>query len=1211
MPVASNGDFREPGTQDPTTGLMPANTYDAGLLDDHFITGDGRGNENIGLTAVHHVFHAEHNRLVGHIEEVLAGAPALLADYQDVSGDAWTYGQRLFQAARFVNEMEYQHLVFEEFGRKVQPAIDVAPLNESTYHSDIDAAIVAEFAHVVYRFGHSMLTEEVPRQGFGTQPVGLLDAFLNPRAFLNPAPGVTLTPEEAAGSLANGMVNTAGSGIDEFVTETLRNDLLGLPLDLATINLMRAREAGVPPLQVARQTFFAETGDPELEPYANWAEFGLAMKHRESLPNFVAAYGTHPSVTGDTTVAGKRAAAEALVEANDPFLRQSAATSGLDDVDFWMGGLAEAGVPFGGMLGTTFNFVFEIQMEKLQNADRFYYLTRNIGLNLFHALEANSFSAMVHRTTDADIIPADIFATPNFTFDLSTAAGRVGLFQDANGTWRFDGGEHINMLGTPGDDRMRGGIGDDSLWGFAGNDHITGGPGANSIVGGPGNDLLFGLSGDDNIKGGQGHDAINGGPGEDLILGGSGNDFIDHGADPTTSFAGTGNDVILGGNAQDVISGNEGDDWLEGGGGADLLQGDNANGFQDDPNGGHDVLWGGRGNNDHDAEGGDDIMIGSEGTNRYEGMLGFDWVTYRGVEGRANVDMDNTIFQPPSIQNLRSRFDLVEGLSGWDGDDVLRGVGRQDDADGTGHELTEEHLDRIEGLPALLGCPEDRDSAADCAYAAPFTTTNTTNNILLGGAGSDIIEGRGGDDFIDGSAWLNVQLEAPGIGRVDSAQELQAAVFSGQLSPGDISIHREIVEVDEPGVINTAVFSDDFANYEITENADGTVTVAHVDGTQEDGVDTLRNIQQLNFADGDVLVEDLDQVQPSLGTVTLDGSPAAGVESAATLNLADGVTASDALFEWQVEQDDGSWVAAPTSDGSATFTPTDAEIGRRLRVVVTFIDGEGTAQSLTSEPSDAVTGTITDPGTGGPGTGGPGTGGPGTGGPGTGGPGTGGPGTGGPGTGGPGTGGPGTGGPGTGGPGTGGPGTGGPGTGGPGTGGPGAVTTGCFSDSVGDTHELAICELAASGVTTGRSDGTFGPRGEVTRGQMASFLARALGLELDVSVTSYSDVAGTTHARAIAAVSEAGIASGFSDGSFRPNQPVSREQMASFLARGWDLPNGSAARFSDVSSSVHRGAIGAIASAGITHGFADGTYRPRDNVSRAQMASFLVRAMDR
>ena len=57
--------------------------------------------------------------------------------------------------------MQYQHLVFEEFARKVQPNVDafLAP----GYDATIDPAIVAEFAHAVYRFGHSMLTETIDR----------------------------------------------------------------------------------------------------------------------------------------------------------------------------------------------------------------------------------------------------------------------------------------------------------------------------------------------------------------------------------------------------------------------------------------------------------------------------------------------------------------------------------------------------------------------------------------------------------------------------------------------------------------------------------------------------------------------------------------------------------------------------------------------------------------------------------------------------------------------------------------------------------------------------------------------------------------------------------------------------------------------------------------------------------------------------------------
>src|SRR5690606_2010703 len=85
--------------------------YDNELLDAHFITGDGRGNENIGLTAVHHVFHAEHNRLVEANKQTILDTGDLafinewlLVPVSEVPGSAdgliWN-GERLFQAARF------------------------------------------------------------------------------------------------------------------------------------------------------------------------------------------------------------------------------------------------------------------------------------------------------------------------------------------------------------------------------------------------------------------------------------------------------------------------------------------------------------------------------------------------------------------------------------------------------------------------------------------------------------------------------------------------------------------------------------------------------------------------------------------------------------------------------------------------------------------------------------------------------------------------------------------------------------------------------------------------------------------------------------------------------------------------------------------------------------------------------------------------------
>ena len=109
--------------------------------------------------------------------------------------------------------MQYQHLVFEEFARTVQPNVDAFFAPTQVYDVDLDASIVAEFAHTVYRFGHSMLTETVDRfdPNFNVvgdpnsidpdQQLGLIAAFLNPLAYAASGP----TPEEATGAIVRGV----------------------------------------------------------------------------------------------------------------------------------------------------------------------------------------------------------------------------------------------------------------------------------------------------------------------------------------------------------------------------------------------------------------------------------------------------------------------------------------------------------------------------------------------------------------------------------------------------------------------------------------------------------------------------------------------------------------------------------------------------------------------------------------------------------------------------------------------------------------------------------------------------------------------------------------------------------------------------------------------------------------------------------------------
>ena len=174
---------------------------------------------------------------------------------------------------------------------------------------------------------------------------------------------------------------------------------------------------------------------------------------------------------------------------------------------------------------------------------------------------------------------------------------------------------------------------------------------------------------------------------------------------------------------------------------------------------------------------------------------------------------------------------------------------------------------------------------------------------------------------------------------------------------------------------------------------------------------------------------------------------------------------------------------------------------------------------------------------------------------------------------------------------------------------------GPFTDISGSTHESAILAVNHAEIAGGYDDGTFRPQQAVTRGQMATFLARALELDA-VSEPSavFDDIAGTTHQDAIVAVAGAGIASGFGDGTYRPNATVTRGQMAAFLTRGLQLEHDDVdleePPFSDVAGTIHEDAIAAIVRVDIAGGFGDGTYRPDAEVTRGQMATFLARALD-
>ena len=141
------------------------------------------------------------------------------------------------------------------------------------------------------------------------------------------------------------------------------------------------------------------------------------------------------------------------------------------------------------------------------------------------------------------------------------------------------------------------------------------------------------------------------------------------------------------------------------------------------------------------------------------------------------------------------------------------------------------------------------------------------------------------------------------------------------------------------------------------------------------------------------------------------------------------------------------------------------------------------------------------------------------------------------------------------------------------------------------------------------------PNDPVTRGQMASFIDRAFDLP-NTGTDYFDDDTGSTHEDAINRVAAAGITFGCSASDptlFCPDNIVTRGQMASFIDRAIELPATAIDFFTDDDGITHEAAINRIANDGITLGcFApDPTlFCPNATVTRGQMASFLGRALD-
>lgn len=171
-----------------------------------------------------------------------------------------------------------------------------------------------------------------------------------------------------------------------------------------------------------------------------------------------------------------------------------------------------------------------------------------------------------------------------------------------------------------------------------------------------------------------------------------------------------------------------------------------------------------------------------------------------------------------------------------------------------------------------------------------------------------------------------------------------------------------------------------------------------------------------------------------------------------------------------------------------------------------------------------------------------------------------------------------------------------------------------------DVHAAAIDCAGWWGVVRGTGYDTFEPDGHVTRGQIATFLARLLhrsDFDLPTASDAFDDDTGHAHEININVMAAAGIVHGTGPRTYRPGAALTRAQTASILLRAYQLRTGAVLpaagvdRFVDIAESAHRDSINRAAAAGIVAGTDDRRFDPQGAIRRDQMASVLVRFLGR
>ena len=267
-----------------------------------FLAGDVRANEQVGLTVMHTLFVREHNRLA----RLIAKRNSNLS------------GEQIYQRARSIVAAQMQVITYNEF---LPVLLGPDALSEyQGYNPNVDSTISNEFSTAAYRLGHSLLSPEILRLNRRGKEIpfghlALRDAFFAPHRIID---------EGGIEPFLRGLAAQPCQNLDELIIDDVRNFLFGQPgnggFDLASLNIQRGRDHGLASYNETRIAL-------GLEPASSFADISSIPETQAKL-------------------------AEAYATAND--------------VDLWVGGLAEDKVP-GALVGEVFFAIVKDQFERLRD----------------------------------------------------------------------------------------------------------------------------------------------------------------------------------------------------------------------------------------------------------------------------------------------------------------------------------------------------------------------------------------------------------------------------------------------------------------------------------------------------------------------------------------------------------------------------------------------------------------------------------------------------------------------------------------------------------------------------------------------------------------------------------------------------------------------------------------------------------------------------